>query len=82
MGRIYLDDVHDPERASAAFALLADDYPESVLRDDALFELARARLAAHDHDGACRALARLLRQFPDGNMARTARARAQELACP
>jgi tetratricopeptide (TPR) repeat protein len=82
MGRIYLDDLHDPARATESFTLLADDYPESVLRDDALFELARARLAAHDHDGACRALARLLRQFPDGNMARAARARVAELGCP
>jgi TolA-binding protein len=81
-GRIELDDLHDAKRASDDFLRLADKYTDSVLRDDALFELARARLALSDHDGACRALARLVRQFPDGNMARPARARAQELGCP
>jgi TolA-binding protein len=88
VGQIQLDDLHDPAQAIRAFALLADDYPDSTLRDDALFELARAHLAAHtppgdaDRDAACRALARLLARFPDGNRARAARDRRAELACP
>lgn len=82
VGRIYLDDLHDPARAAAAFELLADDYPESVLRDDALYELARARVEQHDAPAACRALARLLRQFPDGNRVRAARTLQAELRCP
>jgi hypothetical protein len=79
IGRVWLDDLHDPARAEEAFALLADDYPESTLRDDGLFELARARLARHtpptetDVSGACRALDRLIEQFPDGNRARAAK---------
>jgi tetratricopeptide (TPR) repeat protein len=81
VGRIYLDDLHDPARAAEAFALLADDYPESVLRDDALYDLARARTLEHDKPGACKALARLCKQFPDGNRVRAARALMQELAC-
>ena len=82
VGRIYLDDLHDPARAADAFELLADDYPESVLRDDALYELARARQVEHDVPAACRALTRICKQFPDGNRVRAARALMQELACP
>jgi tetratricopeptide (TPR) repeat protein len=81
VGRIYLDDLHDPARAAEAFELLADDYPESVLRDDALYDLARARREQHDQPAACRALARLLKQFPDGNRVRAAKSLQQELAC-
>ena len=81
VGRIYLDDLHDPARAAEAFALLADDYPESVLRDDALYDLARAKREQRDVPAACRALARLIKQFPDGNRVRAARALMQELAC-
>jgi tetratricopeptide (TPR) repeat protein len=80
-GRIYLDDLHDPARAAEAFELLADDYPASVLRDDALYDLARARREQHDVPAACRALARLAKQFPDGNRVRAARTLAQELGC-
>src|SRR5207248_4427551 len=77
-GRIYLDDLHDPARAAEAFQLLADDYPESVLRDDALYDLARAKREQHDVPAACRALARLIKQFPDGNRVRAARSLMQE----
>jgi len=81
VGRIYLDDLHDAARAADAFALLADDYPESVLRDDALYDLARARRAQGNVAAACKALARLCKQFPDGNRVRAARALQQELRC-
>jgi hypothetical protein len=81
VGRIYLDDLHDPAHAAEAFELLADDYPSSVLRDDALYDLARARREQHDLPAACRALARLIKQFPDGNRVRVAQALQQELAC-
>jgi tetratricopeptide (TPR) repeat protein len=81
VGRIYLDDLHDAARAAEAFELLADDYPESTLRDDALYDLARARKEQHDTAAACRALARLVKQFPDGNRVRAARSLQQELAC-
>lgn len=82
VGRILLDELHDPRRAGAAFLKLADEYRDSLLRDDALLELARARLAMDDHDGACAALGRLLRQYPDGNQARKATEQAHALGCP
>jgi TolA-binding protein len=81
VGRIYLDDLHDPAHAAEAFELLADDYPESTLRDDALYDLARARREQHDQPAACKALKRLVTQFPDGNRVRAAKELMQELAC-
>jgi TolA-binding protein len=80
-GRIWLDDLHDPVRAAKAFERLADEFPDSVLRDDALFDLARARQQQHDTAAACLALGRLLQQFPDGNRVRPARALRVELNC-
>ncbi|HEX9103473.1 MAG TPA: tetratricopeptide repeat protein, partial [Polyangia bacterium] len=81
-GQIYLDDLHDVPHAIEHFELLANDYPESTLRDDALYDLARCRREQHDVPAACRALGRLVKQFPDGNRVRAARALMQELACP
>ncbi len=81
VGRIYLDDLHDPARAAEAFELLADDYPASTLRDDALYDLARAKREMRDLPAACRALARLCKQFPDGNRVRAAHSLQQELGC-
>jgi hypothetical protein len=80
-GRIWLDDLHDPEQAARAFELLADDFKDSTLRDDALFELSRARIAQKDPRAACAALERLFREYPNGNMVRRARAQAAELQC-
>ena len=87
VGRIQLDDLHDPEAAARAFLTLADDYKDSPLRDDALLELARARLAAHepptdeDRRAACAALTRLMLQFPDGNRVRDAEREQDRLRC-
>jgi tetratricopeptide (TPR) repeat protein len=81
MGRVWLDDLHDVGQAIAHFSALADDYPESTLRDDALYELARAELARKNTPAACARLARLDREFPDSNRRRQAAALASELAC-
>jgi tetratricopeptide (TPR) repeat protein len=87
-GRICLEDLHDPARAADAFENLADDFKDSTLRDDALYELARARLARHtppgdgDRRDACAALARLFREYPDGNRVTAGRTLARELGCP
>lgn len=82
IGRIYLDDLHDSKHAAEAFEKLADDYPDSTLRDDALYDLARARRVEHDDAAACRALGRLVKQFPDGNRVRAAQALMREVPCP
>jgi tetratricopeptide (TPR) repeat protein len=65
LGQILRDDLHDLPGALAAFRQLPRDYPASILRDDALYELAITIEATHDHAGACQALGELARAFPD-----------------
>lgn len=81
-GRILLDDLAAPREAARDFERLADDYTESVLRDDALFALAQAREAQGDRAAACAALSRIEHDFPDGNRVRDANHRRAQLACP
>lgn len=78
LGRILRDDLRDLPGAAAAFRRLPDDYPASILRDDALYELAITLEQMRDHAGACAALARLARQFADSKYL----ARGRELGCP
>jgi tetratricopeptide (TPR) repeat protein len=62
---ILRDDLARPRDALAELARLEKHYPDSVLRDDALYETAVTRAALGDRAGACRALADLKRRFPD-----------------
>ncbi len=64
LGQILRDDLHDTAGAAAAFRRLPVDYPASILRDDALYELA-VTLAPTDRAGACRAVADLIKLEPD-----------------
>jgi tetratricopeptide (TPR) repeat protein len=77
LGKILRDDLHDLPGAAAAFRRLPDDYPASILRDDALYELAVTLERMHDHRGACAALAQLAHQFADSKYL----ARGRELGC-
>lgn len=77
LGKILRDDLRDLPGAAAAFRRLSDDYPASILRDDALYELAVTLARMRDHAGACAALARLARQFADSKYI----ARGRELGC-
>jgi tetratricopeptide (TPR) repeat protein len=81
VGRIWLDDLHQPDPAANAFQNLADDFKDSVLRDDALYELARAKMARDKKSDACAALARLFREYPNGNMVRRGRELASTIGC-
>ena len=65
LGKILRDDLHDPDGALAAFRQLPKDYPASVLRDDALYEIAVTLAQRHDSAGACRALADVKKLEPD-----------------
>ncbi len=65
LGQILRDDLGDLDGAIAAFRRLPSDYPDSILRDDALFELAVTFVKKHDPKAACDALADLKRKFPD-----------------
>jgi TolA-binding protein len=77
LGKILRDDLRDLPGAVAAFRRLPDDYPASILRDDALYELAVTLEQLRDHAGACAAIARLAREFADSKYL----ARGREL-CP
>jgi len=83
IGRILRDDLHDPRGAIAAFEQLPRDYPASVLRDDALWELAVTQDQAGRADRACATLARLHHDWPDCRWElELAPALRQRLGCP
>ncbi|HEU4729180.1 MAG TPA: tetratricopeptide repeat protein [Kofleriaceae bacterium] len=78
LGKVLRDDLGDLPGAAAAFRRLPEDYPASILRDDALYELAVTLERMHDHAGACSALHQLARQFADSKYLE----RGAELGCP
>ena len=77
LGLVLRDDLADLPGAAAAFRKLPKDYPASILKDDALYELAVTLEKAGDHAGACRSLAALAKQSPESKYV----ARGKEL-CP
>jgi TolA-binding protein len=77
LGKLLRDDVRDLPGAVAAFRRLPRDYPASILRDDALHELAVTLERMGDHAAACATLARLAAQFADSKYI----ARGRELGC-
>jgi len=78
LGKILRDELRDPAGAAAAFRRLPRDYPASILRDDALYELAVTLAGAGDRAGACAAVARLAREFADSKYL----PRGKALGCP
>jgi tetratricopeptide (TPR) repeat protein len=65
VGQILRDDLGDLDGAEQAFRRLPRDYPTSILRDDALYELGVTLARRGDVKGACAAVHELRRQFPD-----------------
>ncbi|HSN28779.1 MAG TPA: hypothetical protein VLT45_20975 [Kofleriaceae bacterium] len=65
LGQILRDDLHDLPAAAAAIRKLPELYPASILRDDALYELAVTLAEEHDNAGACRAMADLKKLEPE-----------------
>ncbi len=80
LGRILRDDLHDLPGAAVAFRATVNDYSASILRDDALFELAVTLEAMHDHAAACRIDHLLATSFPDSKYLE--RDAHKALACP
>jgi tetratricopeptide (TPR) repeat protein len=78
LGRVLRDALDDLAGAAAAFRQLSADYPASILRDDALYELAVTLERMRDHPGACAAVARLAVAHADSKYL----PRAGELGCP
>lgn len=65
LGKVLRDSLGDLPGAAAAFRQLPKDYPASILRDDALYELAVTLGKAGDLAGRCRAIAELIELEPD-----------------
>jgi len=65
LGKVLRDDLGDLPGAEAAFRRLPKDYPASILRDDALYELAATQAKAGDAAGACKTLGELHKAWPD-----------------
>ena len=82
LGKLLRDELHDLPGAIAAFRRLPKDYPASILKDDALYELAATLAKAGQTSEACRAIAELGRLAPDSKYLERANALAGELACP
>jgi len=77
LGQILRDDLHDLPGAIAAFERLPKDYPASILKDDALFELAVTQHAAGNQGKACEAIAKLVKDSPESKYVR----RKAEVGC-
>jgi tetratricopeptide (TPR) repeat protein len=77
LGKVLRDDLADYPAAIATFQQLPKDYPASILKDDALYELAVTQHKAGDAAGACKTLATIAKQSPDSKYV----ARGKEL-CP
>jgi tetratricopeptide (TPR) repeat protein len=82
LGRLLRDDLNDLPGAVAAFRQLPKHYPASILRDDALFELATTHAKLNQQADACRALASLRKDSPDSKYLDEAGALSAELKCP
>ena len=78
LARILRDELEDLPGAIAAFERLPKHYPASILRDDALFELAVTHARAGDRTKACATFVKLAAQSPDSKYL----ARRAELPCP
>lgn len=78
---IELQKLKSQARAIEAFETLRDDFPHSILRDDAHFWLATIHLAAGKRKRACKELKTLLERYPDGNHARRARMKLGAIGC-
>jgi TolA-binding protein len=82
LGRILRDDIKDLPGAIAAFRKLPKDYPASILKDDALYELAKTLAQSGNGKDACRAIADLKKQSPESKYLDETSALGAELRCP
>jgi len=65
LGKVLRDDLKDYAGAAAAFRQLPKHYKASILKDDALYELAVALDQGGDRPAACKTLAELAKQSPE-----------------
>jgi tetratricopeptide (TPR) repeat protein len=82
LGKLLRDKLGDLPGAAAAFRKLPTDYPASILKDDALYELAVTLGKQGDTAGACRTIAQLHEDAPDSKYLDDAGNLDAELQCP
>lgn len=82
IAEIYRDDLHDPDRAAAAFHRVYSDFTTSLKRDDALWEEAKVLQKSGDGSGACSRLSTLASKFPDSRYVPCAIARCPDISQP
>jgi tetratricopeptide (TPR) repeat protein len=82
LGRVLRDQLGDLAGAASAFRTLPTHYPASILKDDALYELAVTLSRTGDVAGACRAIVSLRTQSPDSKYTADSSALAAEMKCP
>ena len=73
MARVYLEDLKDPRRALEATREFLDEYPHSLLRSRARFQLVEALLSLGRLDEASKEATELERLHPKSRHAREAR---------
>ena len=81
LGKVLRDHLNDLSGAAAAFRRLPKDYPASILRDDALYELEVTLAAGGNAAGACRALADLVKLEADSKYMPDARVLGEREGC-
>ncbi len=75
IARIYRDRLRDPARAAEHFTGTYAQFPTSLLRDDALYELGVMWLDHGERQEGCAMLERVVREFEVGHARRLARRR-------
>jgi tetratricopeptide (TPR) repeat protein len=65
LGIVLRDDLEAYSDAVSAFATLPSDYPDSILRDDALYERAVTKARMGAQEAACKDLSKLRKLYPD-----------------
>lgn len=83
LGKVLRDDLADYDNAVRAFRAVAEDYPASILHDDAAYEIAVTRARQGQKDETCKELARLAEKWPDSKyQLEKGPALAKEVGCP
>ena len=75
IARIYRDELDSPDEAETAFRAMVSEFPTSLLRDDALYELGAMWLDRGQPDRGCPVLREVLDGFEVGHARRLAAAR-------
>jgi TolA-binding protein len=75
IAHILRDELHDVDRAAAAYRRAHDAFPTSLLRDDCLVEMGEMLLDAGRHDDGCHALAQAISETEHSSAVTRARER-------